>query len=187
MSRNRHVQAPQTRILMVCHGNICRSTMAEYVMRHLVARAGCAGHIAVDSAAATHDALGWGVHRGTQEVLRAHGVPCGNHRARPMTAEDYERYDLIVGMDEENLQDMYAILAGVDSQGWSWHGRAVADPQEADPEGKVHLLLDWTAAPRDVDDPWYTGDFETTYRDVHAGCEALLSHLLTDEGAERRG
>ena len=168
------------RILMICHGNICRSTMAEYVMRHLVAQAGCADAIQVDSAAATNDAEGWGVHRGTQKVLAAHGIPCGNHRATPMTRADYQHYDLLIGMDDENLQDIYAILAGKTHGGWSWHVQRVADPAQADPAGKVHLLLDWTDHPREIDDPWYTGDFETTYEDVRAGCEALLAHLRAE-------
>ncbi|MBR3225392.1 MAG: low molecular weight phosphotyrosine protein phosphatase [Atopobiaceae bacterium] len=147
-----------TRILFVCHGNICRSTMAEYVMRHLVREAGLEGAIVADSAAATRDALGWGVHPGTQEVLRKHGVSCGGHRSRAMTRADYGRYDLIVGMDEENRRDMLRILG-------------------SDPKGKVRLLLDWTARPREIDDPWYTDDYDTTYDDVRRGCEALLAAL----------
>ena len=171
-----------TRILMVCHGNICRSTMAEYVMRHLVARRGLTDVIAVDSAAATRDAVGWGVHRGTQEVLRRHGVPCGNHRAWQMTRSDYDRYDLICGMDEENLGDIYAILGGAPRRGWR-RGNTVPRAGEVDPQGKVHLLLDWSGHPRAIADPWYTDDFEATYRDVLEGCQSLLEHLT--EGGDR--
>ena len=163
------------RVLMICHGNICRSTMAEYVMRHLVRKRGLENRIVVDSAAATDDAVGMGVHRGTQEVLRRHGVPCGNHRAWQMTRADYGRYDLICGMDQENLIDIYDILAGRPVSWWS--RRSKPEPAGVDPEGKVHLLLDWSDRPRDIADPWYTGDFETTYRDVCEGCASLLAHL----------
>lgn len=146
------------RVLFVCHGNICRSTMAEYVMRHLVSEAGLANLILVDSAAATRDALGWGVHPKTRAVLTRHNIACGDHRATPMSRADYARYDLIVGMDEENRRDMLRILGG-------------------DPQHKVHLLLDWTDSPREIDDPWYTDDYDTTYADVRRGCEALLAAL----------
>jgi len=168
------------RILMVCHGNICRSTMAEYVMRHLVAERGLSDSIVVDSAAATSDAVGWGVQRGTQEVLRRHGVPCGNHRAWEMTRADYARYDLICGMDDENLQDIYDILGGQAHRGWRWRRSGSVDPTSADPEGKVHLLLDWSGHPRAIADPWYTNDFEATYHDVHEGCWTLLAHLAQE-------
>ena len=169
-----------TSILMICHGNICRSTMAEYVMRHLVAERGLSDRIRVDSAAATGDAVGWGVHRGTQEVLRRHGIRCGNHRAWQMTRADYDRYDLICGMDQENLDDIAAILGGATRRGWRWV--STVSLAESDPAGKVHLLLDWSSRPRDIADPWYTGDFEATYRDVLEGCQSLLDHLA--EGME---
>lgn len=146
------------RILMVCLGNICRSTMAEYVMRHLVRREGMDGVVVVDSAATSRYQIGDTPHPGTRRVLAAHGIPCGEHRARQMTRRDYDRYDLIVGMDEENRSDILHIV-------------------RHDPEGKVHLLLDWSERPRDIADPWYTGDFETTYADVLEGCETLLAHL----------
>ena len=152
------------RILMVCLGNICRSTMAEYVMRHLVRREGMDGVVVVDSAATSRYQIGDTPHPGTRRVLAAHGIPCGEHRARQMTRRDYDRYDLIVGMDEENRSDILRIVR---------HDR----------EGKVHLLLDWSERPRDIADPWYTGDFETTYADVLEGCETLLAHL--QDGASR--
>ena len=151
------VRMPQ-KILFVCHGNICRSTMAEYVMRHLVRQAGLSDSIRADSAAATRDAIGWGVHPKTQAVLAKHGIPCGGHRARLMTRADYASYDFIVGMDKENRRDMLRIL-------------------RSDPMHKVHLLLDWTDSPREIDDPWYTDDYDATYEDVRRGCEALLAAL----------
>ena len=146
------------RILMVCLGNICRSPMAEYVLRDLVRKAGMEGEVQVDSAATSRYQIGDLPHRGTRRVLAEHGVPCGSHRARQMTRADYARYDLIVGMDDENVSDILRIVRG-------------------DPSGKVHALLDWSAHPRAIADPWYTGDFEMTYDDVREGCEALLAHL----------
>jgi protein-tyrosine phosphatase len=132
--------------------------MAEYVMRHLVRREGMDGVVVVDSAATSRYQIGDTPHPGTRRVLAAHGIPCVEHRARQMTRRDYDRYDLIVGMDEENRSDILHIVR---------HDR----------EGKVHLLLDWSECPRDIADPWYTGDFETTYADVLEGCETLLAHL----------
>ncbi len=170
-----------TRILMVCHGNICRSTMAEYVMRHLVGRQGLEGQVWVDSAATSRESLGNGVHRGTQRVLRRHGIPCGNHRSRQMNSDDYGRFDLICGMDQENLAGIYRILGGERGYGWSWDPVSDAYARRVDPAGKVHLLLDWAANPRDIADPWYTGDFDATYRDVLEGCETLLASLVAGE------
>ncbi len=146
------------RIVMVCLGNICRSPMAEYVLRHLAAQAGLSERIQVDSAATSRYQIGETPHHGTRRVLAAHGIPCGNHRARQLTRADYGRYDLIIGMDAENLYDIRRIV-------------------RRDPEGKVHALLDWSDNPRDIADPWYTGDFETTYADVLEGCRTLLDDL----------
>ena len=149
------------RILMVCLGNICRSPMAEYVLRHLVRETGLEGQIQVDSAATSRYQIGDTPHRGTRRVLAAHGIPCGEHRARQMTRADYGRYDLIIGMDEENRCDILRIVG-------------------ADRQHKVRSLLDWSGHPRAIADPWYTGDFETTYADVREGCETLLAHLRRD-------
>ena len=149
------------RILMVCLGNICRSPMAEYVLRHLVREAGQEGKIQVDSAATSRYQIGDTPHHGTRRVLAEHGIPCGNHRARQLTRADYERYDLIIGMDDENIRDILRIV-----------GR--------DRQHKVRTLLGGTAHPRAIADPWYTGDFETTYADVREGCEALLAELARE-------
>lgn len=149
------------RILMVCLGNICRSPMAEFVLRHLVWQAGLEQQIGVDSAATSRYQIGETPHYGTRRVLAAHGIACGNHRARQMTRADYDRYDLIVGMDDENCSDIVRIVGG-------------------DPLHKVHSLLDWSDRPRAIADPWYTGDFETTYADVLEGCETLLAHLSSE-------
>lgn len=147
-----------TRILFVCHGNICRSTMAQFVMEELVRRAGREGEFLVDSAATSSEELGNPPHRGTVAKLRAEGVPVDRHRARRVTRDEYAGWDHIIYMDAENARGLSRILGG-------------------DPDGKVSRLLDWTSRPGDVADPWYTGDFDATYRDVLEGCEALLAAL----------
>lgn len=148
----------KTRILFVCHGNICRSTMAQFVMEELARRAGREGEFVIDSAATSSEELGNPTHRGTVRKLREEGIPVGEHRARRLRSEEYESWDHIVYMDAENAWGISRILGG-------------------DPDGKVSRLLDWTSRPGDVADPWYTGDFDATYRDVLAGCRALLEAL----------
>ncbi|WP_072500113.1 low molecular weight protein-tyrosine-phosphatase [Olsenella phocaeensis] len=150
-----------TSILFICHGNICRSTMAQYVMEQLVRDAGRERDFLVDSAATSREEIGNDVHPGTRRKLAHEGVPCGHHRARQVTRADYATFDRLVIMDEENRRGLSRIIG-------------------ADSEGKVTKLLDWTGESRDVADPWYTGDFDTTYRDVTTGCEALLAQLSRD-------
>ena len=147
-----------TRILFVCHGNICRSTMAQFVMEELVRRAGREGEFEIDSAATSSEELGNPPHPGTVRKLREEGIPVGKHRARRLRRDEYVCWDHIVYMDAENAWGISRIFAG-------------------DPDGKVSRLLDWTSRPGDVADPWYTGDFDATYRDVLAGCRALLEAL----------
>ena len=146
------------KILFVCHGNICRSPMAEFVMKHLVREAGLADKILVESKALHRDEIGSDTHRGTREVLRAHGIPFEKRRAALMTADDYDAYDCIVGMDTENMNDLDRLTGG-------------------DPDRKVRRLLSYSGEERDVADPWYTGNFDVTYRDIDAGCRALLRAL----------
>lgn len=146
------------RILFVCHGNIRRSTMAQFVMAELARRAGRADEFVVDSAATSREEIGNPPHHGTVAKLREKGVPVGSHRARQVRRDEYGDWDHIVYMDAENAWGLSRILRG-------------------DPDGKVSRLLDWTGRPGDVADPWYTGDFEATWRDVLAGCEALLAAL----------
>ena len=147
-----------TKILFVCHGNICRSPMAEFVMKDLVRRAGLEDRFLIDSMAATREEIGNDMYPPAKRKLREKGIPFTPRQARMMNRGDYNRYDHIIGMDEENLDDMRRISGG-------------------DPERKISLLLDWTDHPRDVADPWYTGRFEETYRDVIEGCTALLRTL----------
>ena len=146
------------RILFVCHGNICRSPMAEFVMKDLVQKAGLDGGFVIDSAATSTEEIGNPVYPPARRKLAEHGIGCAGHAARQMQRADYSRYDLLIGMDQENLYNMRRICGG-------------------DPEGKIHLLLDYTARPGSVADPWYTGDFERTWQDVLEGCRALLARL----------
>lgn len=144
-----------TRILFVCHGNICRSPMAEFVMKDLVRRAGLAAEFEIASAATSTEETGNPVYPPARRKLAEHGIGCAGKTARQLRPEDYERYDFLVGMDSANLRNMRRICGG-------------------DPDGKLSLLLDFTKRPGDVADPWYTGDFDATWRDVLAGCEGLL-------------
>ena len=147
-----------TRILFVCHGNICRSPMTEFVMKDMVEKAGLSKQIHIASAATTAEEIGNPVYSPARRKLAEQGISCEGKTARQMRYPDYQRYDLIIGMDQENLYDMRRI--GLD-----------------DPEGKIHLLMDYTDRPRDVADPWYTRDFEATWRDIEEGCRGLLAYL----------
>ena len=150
------------RIMFVCHGNICRSTMAEFVFKYLARQQGLEAAFFVDSAATSTEELGNPVHPGTRRKLAQMGIPCGDHRARQLCKDEYGKFDLLVGMDEANLRNMRRILGG-------------------DSEGKIHGLLDYAGRPGEsIADPWYTGNFDETYEDVLAGCQGLLEHLLDE-------
>ena len=146
------------RVLFVCHGNICRSPMAEFVMKDLVRKAGLEDDFSIASAATSTEEIGNPVYPPARRKRAEHGIGCAGKTARQLRREDYDRYDLLIGMDGANLRNMRRICGG-------------------DPAGKLSLLLDWTGRPGDVADPWYTGDFEATRRDVAAGCAALLAYL----------
>lgn len=147
------------KILFVCHGNICRSPMSEYVMKYKVQKRGLSDCFFIDSAATSTEEIGNGVHRGTRKKLKEMNIPCGDHRARQMKRTDYETYDYLIGMDTWNIRNMQRIV-----------GR--------DEDKKIWRLLDFGKAPRDIADPWYTGNFDETYEDVEEGCEALLTYLI---------
>lgn len=147
------------KILFVCLGNICRSPMAEFVMKDLLEKRGIST-VYVESAATSSEEIGNPVHRGTLRVLNSLGIDCSKKRARKLAPKDYREYDLIIGMERSNLSAMQRCL-GLRSDG----------------EDKLRLLLDFTGRPRDIPDPWYTGDFDSTYRDVLEGCEGLLAQL----------
>ena len=145
-------------ILFVCHGNICRSPMAEFVMRHLVKEAGMETDFHIESAATSTEEIGNSVFPPARRKLAEHGIGCLGKTARQMTRSDYDRYDLLVGMDAWNIRNMNRICGG-------------------DPDGKIVMLMDYTDRPGDVADPWYTGDFEATWRDVQEGCQGLLDSI----------
>lgn len=146
------------KILFVCHGNICRSPMAEFVMKDLVQKAGLADHFYIESAATSTEEIGNEVYPPAKRKLAEHGISCKGKTARQMTRSDYQRFDLLIGMDDWNIRNMTRIAGG-------------------NPEGKIHKLLDYTARKGDVADPWYTGDFDATWRDVTEGCGELLKSL----------
>lgn len=146
------------RILFVCHGNICRSPMAEFIMKKLVDDAGRTSEFEIASAATSTEELGNSVYPPAQRKLAEHGISCKGKTARQITRHDYSYYDLIIGMDSYNLRNMRRFFGD-------------------DPKGKISLLLDFTSRPGDVADPWYTGNFDATWRDCLEGCQALLKEL----------
>ncbi len=150
-----------TKVLFVCLGNICRSPMAEFVFRDMVQKQGLADRFSVASAATSTEELGNPVHPGTQRRLAREGISTRGKTAVQLTRRDYQRYDYLIGMEQRNLSGMLRILG-------------------SDPAGKVHRLLDFTDRPRDIADPWYTGDFDRTYDDVVEGYRGLLEHLLEE-------
>ena len=147
------------RILFVCHGNICRSPMAEFVMKDLVRKAGREGDFYIESAATSTEELGNPVYPPARQKLAEHGLSCKGKTARQMNRRDYEEFDLLIGMDTWNIRNMERISGG-------------------DRAHKIHRLLDYTQRPGDVADPWYTGNFEATWRDVLEGCQALLDTII---------
>ena len=149
------------RILFVCHGNICRSPMAEFVMKDLVRQAQLQDQFHIESAATSTEEIGNPVYPPARRKLSEHGIGCAGKTARQLTRSDYDRFDLLIGMDEWNIRNMTRMCGG-------------------DPEGKIIRLLDLTDRPGDVADPWYTGNFEATWRDVLCGCQALLKRLQPD-------
>ena len=149
------------KILFVCHGNICRSPMAEFVMKDMVEKQGIAEDFYIASAATSTEEIGNGVHHGTRRKLAQYGISTDGKRAVQIKKSDYDKYDYIIGMDSWNMRNMKRML-----------------PEDKD--NKLHLLLDFSTNPRDIADPWYTGDFDTTYDDILEGCTALLDKILKE-------
>lgn len=147
------------KILFICHGNICRSTMAESVMTYLVKQQQLEDSFYINSAATSREEIGNPPHYGTASKLREIGIPLVPHRAVQMTAQDYAWYDYLIGMDTANIRNMTRIAGG-------------------DCDSKIYKLLSFAGSGRDVADPWYTGDFDATYIDVLEGCSGLLRHIL---------
>ena len=147
------------KVLFICHGNICRSTMAQFVFQHMVNNQGLKDKFYIDSAATSREEIGNPPHYGTVNKLRQEGIPVLKHRAIQMTKQDYKEYDYIIGMDAWNIRNIMRIIG-------------------SDPEKKVSMLLDYTDRPgTEIADPWYTGNFDATYDDVLEGCTGLLEHL----------
>ena len=148
------------KILFVCHGNICRSPMGEFILKDLAAKAGLADRFHIESAATSTEEIGNPVYPPARRKLAQHGIDCAGKTARQLTAADYGRFDLLLGMDRANIRNMTRICGG-------------------DPQGKIHLLMEYTGHPgREVADPWYTGDFDATWDDVLAGCQGLLKQYV---------
>lgn len=149
------------KILFICHGNICRSPMAEFIFKDLIQKRGVANQFFIASAATSTEEIGNPVYPPAKRKLAEHGISCEGKRARQMKREDYKEYDLLIGTEQINVRNMERIAGG-------------------DPDAKMHRLLDYSTRPRDILDPWYTGDFERAYRDILEGCEALLDYLMKE-------
>lgn len=143
----------------MCHGNICRSPMAEFIMKDIVNRAGYANKFLISSAAATNEEIGSDIYPNAKAELRKHKIPFGSHRARKISGDEYSDWDYIIAMDEENLADILYIMG-------------------TDKERKIRLLMSFAGEDRAVSDPWYTRDFMTAYNDIYCGCEALFRDIL---------
>ena len=148
------------KIMFVCHGNICRSPMAEFVFKKMVADKELSAEFIIESSATSTEEIGNDIHPGTRRILDKYGIPYKRREAVQIARSDYARYDLFIGMDSANIRNLGRIFG-------------------ADPENKIKKLLDFTSRRGDVADPWYTGNFEDTWRDVKEGCEALLDKLLS--------
>lgn len=153
-----HKTHKKYKILFVCHGNICRSPMAEFVMKDLVKKAGREEEFYIESAATSTEEIGNNVYPPARRKLAEHGISCKGKTARQLERLDYDRFDLLIGMDSMNIYNMERMCGG-------------------DPDDKIRKLMDYTHRPGDVADPWYTGNFEATWRDVLEGCQCLLKQL----------
>lgn len=147
------------KVLFVCLGNICRSPMAEFVFKDMVNKKGLSNEFYIESAATSGEAAGEGIYFGTREILKEQGIPFTERKSRQITKEDYNKFDYILGMENKNITNILRIVG-------------------EDKENKVHRLLDFSESPRDIADPWYTGDFDITYYDVEDGCNSFLEHVM---------
>ena len=151
-----------TKVLFICHGNICRSVSAQYIFQDMVNRRGLASEFVIDSAATSTEEIGNAIYPPMKAALERRGVPVGTHRARQLKRSDYEAYDLLIGMDEENMFYMKRILG-------------------EDPEGKIHYLMEYSGRPDEIiDDPWYTRKFDACAAQIAEGCDGLLAETLAE-------
>ena len=164
------------KILFVCHGNICRSPMAEYVMKFLVSQKGLEEKFYIDSAATSTEEIGNPVHYGTRNKLNSVNIPVGNHRARQITKKDLEEFDYLIGMDSANIRNMKRFY-GFDGFGFGSYASEKNPSQKKELENKICKLLEFAGSSDDIADPWYTGNFDLTYNDVLKGCKSLLNKL----------
>jgi protein-tyrosine phosphatase len=148
------------KVLFICHGNICRSPLAQSVFSWMVKERGVEEQFYIDSMATSTEEIGNPPHRGTVQKLKEEGIPLVSHRAKQISRKDYGKFDFIIGMDTWNIRNLNRMLGG-------------------DPDGKVYKLLSFAGSDRDIADPWYTGDFDATFADVVEGCEAFLQYLKT--------
>ena len=151
------------KVLFVCHGNICRSPMAQFVFQDMVCKAGLEKKFDIDSSATSTEEIGNPVHRGTRAKMNEMGSPMVDHRAVQMKKEDYKKYNYLIGMDQWNIRNMMRIVG-------------------KDPDHKIFKMLEFAGSDRDVADPWYTGDFDATYRDIVAGCTGFLKKIREEKG-----
>ena len=149
------------KIMFVCHGNICRSPMAEFYMKHIVEKAGLEGEIFIASSATSLEEIGNDVHYGTKAILDKYNIPYNRRQAVRFTYKDYEEYDLVLLMDKNNMRNIRYIVPD-------------------DKDEKISLLLEFAGESASIADPWYTGEFETTYRDIKRGCTALLQYIKSE-------
>ena len=149
------------KVLFVCLGNICRSPMAEYIFKDMVKKQGLSDKFEISSAATSYEEIGNDMHYGTKQKLMQNNIPFDKHKAKRITKEDYKKYDYIIGMEQSNINNILRIVG-------------------KDVQNKIYKLLDFTKEPKDIDDPWYTGDFETTYQEIKVGCQALLEKIIKD-------
>lgn len=149
-----------TKILFICHGNICRSPMAEFIFKDIIQKKGLNTLFEVASCATSTEELGNPVYPPAKAVLARHGISCKGKFARQLTQSDYDKYDLLIAMDSYNIRNINRMI-------------------KADPLGKIHKLMDYTPKGGDVADPWYTGDFDITYENIYNGCCCLLDNIMT--------
>ncbi len=146
------------KILFICHGNICRSPMAEYIFKDIAAQRGLSDSFHIESAAISYEEQGNPIYPPARRILAEHGITGIRHQARRIERADYKRFDYLIAMEQYHLRNMDRILGG-------------------DPDGKFYRMLDFTDHPGNIDDPWYTDDFETAYEQIYEGCEGLMRHL----------